>query len=284
MGGSLRFGVSSLSTPNGKRGKEGSELRYNLWLQSTHFRFAVIKAILLPVDLTWCTEETKESCSLNKKAGVDWLANFLKRNNNLAIRQPEATSLARCTIFYKNNVSRFFEKLGDIYQRCNLEPYRIWNMDKTGVNTVLGLNKIVASKGTKQAGAVTSAERGEQVTVAAAVNAQGSAMLPMILFPRKNILYWGSQWVGLDKRGNVRNVCAPLYQTHVEAINLCRKHDVVMLSFPPHCSHRLQPLDLSVFGPFKRQCSSGIYAWLKKKERKINNSSDEKDETFCLVR
>ncbi|KAF2891293.1 hypothetical protein ILUMI_14880 [Ignelater luminosus] len=50
----------------------------------------------------------------------------------------------------------------------------------------------------------------------------------------------------------------------VEAINLCRKHDVVMLSFPPHCSHRLQPLDLSVFGPFKRQCSSRIDAWLKK--------------------
>uniref|UniRef100_A0A3Q2VJV2 Uncharacterized protein n=1 Tax=Haplochromis burtoni TaxID=8153 RepID=A0A3Q2VJV2_HAPBU len=29
-----------------------------------------------------------------------------------------------------------------------------------------------------------------------------------------------------------------------------------MLSFPPHCSHRLQPLDRSVYGPLKRHINS----------------------------
>ena len=29
-------------------------------------------------------------------------------------------------------------------------------------------------------------------------------------------------------------------------------YDVVMLSFPPHCSHRLQPLDRTVFEPLKK--------------------------------
>jgi len=36
----------------------------------------------------------------------------------------------------------------------------------------------------------------------------------------------------------------------IQTIDLV-KNNGVMLSFPPHCSHRLQPLDVSVFGPFK---------------------------------
>lgn len=35
-----------------------------------------------------------------------------------------------------------------------------------------------------------------------------------------------------------------------------------MLSFPPHCTHRLQPLDRSVFGPFKKHINSEIGQWL----------------------
>lgn len=36
-----------------------------------------------------------------------------------------------------------------------------------------------------------------------------------------------------------------------------------MLSFPPHCSHKLQPLDVSVFGPFKKYCAAAQDAWLR---------------------
>lgn len=36
-----------------------------------------------------------------------------------------------------------------------------------------------------------------------------------------------------------------------------------MLSFPPHCSHKLQPLDVSVFGPFKKFLSSAQDAWMR---------------------
>ncbi len=36
-----------------------------------------------------------------------------------------------------------------------------------------------------------------------------------------------------------------------------------MLSFPPHCSHRLQPLDRSVYGPLKRHINSTCDAWMR---------------------
>ncbi|KAF2893070.1 hypothetical protein ILUMI_13103 [Ignelater luminosus] len=154
--------------------------------------------------------------------------------------------------------------------------------------------KDLGNKGHEQVGAVTSAERGEQVTVAAVVNAQGSVMPHMILFPRKNFRNHfirdglrgcsgtanGSGWMNEEtfvmfvhhfikhSKPSPDNPVLLLLDNHsshfsVEAINLCRDHGMVMLSSPPHCSHRLQPLDLPVFRPFKRQCSSGIDAWLK---------------------
>ncbi|XP_060717119.1 uncharacterized protein LOC132839923 [Tachysurus vachellii] len=39
-------------------------------------------------------------------------------------------------------------------------------------------------------------------------------------------------------------------------------HGIVLLTFPPHCSHKLQPLDRSVFGPFKRMENSASDDWM----------------------
>ncbi|XP_018332974.1 uncharacterized protein LOC108742303 isoform X3 [Agrilus planipennis] len=35
-----------------------------------------------------------------------------------------------------------------------------------------------------------------------------------------------------------------------------------MLSFPPHCTHRLQPLDRSVFGPLKKYVNNSMDQWM----------------------
>ena len=36
-----------------------------------------------------------------------------------------------------------------------------------------------------------------------------------------------------------------------------------MLSFPPHCSHKLQPLDRTVYGPFKRYYNNACNSWMQ---------------------
>src|SRR6218665_1003861 len=49
----------------------------------------------------------------------------------------------------------------------------------------------------------------------------------------------------------------------VEAIQLAKDSGVVMLSFPPNCSHRMQPIDRSVYGPFKRHISASQASWMR---------------------
>lgn len=48
--------------------------------------------------------------------GIDWFSNFMQRNN-LSVRKPEATSIARQTAFNKVAVDGFFKRFSDIMTR-----------------------------------------------------------------------------------------------------------------------------------------------------------------------
>ena len=228
-------------------------------------------------------------------AGADWFAGFIKRNPNIAVRSPEST---RATSFNRHNVESFFMKLAQVMDRHKLQAGDIWNMDETGVTTVQKPSKVVAHKGIKQVGAVTSGERGTErgtlVTVVVAVNAIGNAMPPMFIFPRKNfrdhfIRDGPSSCIGagnksgwmtelefgtfmlhfvLHSRSSKEKPVLPLLDNHgshlsVEAIELARDNGVVLPSFPPHTSHRLQPLDRTVYGPFKCFISNAQDSWMR---------------------
>lgn len=70
--------------------------------------------------------------------------------------------------------------------RCNFGPSDIWNCDETGISTVHNPPKILAPKGKKQIGGMTSGERGATITMIAAVNAIGNSIPPLFVFPRVN--------------------------------------------------------------------------------------------------
>lgn len=150
-------------------------------------------------------------------------------------------------------------------------------MDETGVTTVQKPKNIVASNGMKQTGALTPAERGQLVTVCAAVSAAGNTDLPQEESQRPfhsrwtTRQYWGSSSVWLDDNRNVylfmqhfmkhvrpaKPVLLPLdcHPSHlgIDMISLAKDNGVLLLSSPPHCDHKLQPL--SVFGPLKTAVS-----------------------------
>ena len=125
---------------------------------------------------------------LRGSAGKDWFYGFLSRHKDkISVRAATGTSLARAKGFSKASVDAFFDLLEVEYARHNFEPSRIFNVDETGLSIVQSkIPKVIALKGKRQVGSVTSAERGSLVTVVACMSAGGTYVPPMMIFPRKN--------------------------------------------------------------------------------------------------
>lgn len=49
----------------------------------------------------------------------------------------------------------------------------------------------------------------------------------------------------------------------IEGVNFCCSSGIVLLLLQPHCSHKLQPLDRTVYGPFKKVVNTACDPWMK---------------------
>ena len=76
----------------------------------------------------------------------------------------------------------FFNQLSQVLELHKFEGNDIWNIDGKGVTTVQKPNHIVARRGSKQVGAMTSGERGILVTIACAEQALGNCIPPFLCF------------------------------------------------------------------------------------------------------
>lgn len=228
----------------------------------------------------------------NQIAGVDWMNGFRQRNNNLSLRKPENTSAARSFGFNKTAVNEFYTNLEKVYTRHKFTADRIYNFDESGISTVLSCPKVFAEKTQKQVGQLVSAERGELITFGGIISASGNTLPPLFVFPRvhyKDYFIHGapegslgvatkSGWINsqifvdvlkhiqhhtLCSKENPILLLCDNHESHVtiEAINYARDNGIVYLSFPPHTSHRLQPLDVGVFGPFKSKLKTAFNDW-----------------------
>ncbi|XP_072398204.1 uncharacterized protein [Diabrotica undecimpunctata] len=198
----------------------------------------------------------------------DWFTSFLQRNAELAKRTPEATSLSTTMSFNKTNVERFFSNLEIVLRRFNFSPADIWNMDEIGITTVqIPSDHIVARRGVKQVGRVTSAERRTLLhfLTDAPAGSAGSAN-PSGWMKEVHFIQYIQHFIKYGKASKENPLLLLIYNhdSHLspEALNICKDHGITVLSFPPHCSHKLQPLDRSVYEPLKKYVNTACDSWM----------------------
>ena len=127
-----------------------------------------------------------------------------------------------------------------------------------------------------------------------AVSALGNSMPPLLIFPRvhfkRDIFLNGappgtvgaaypSGWMTSDNflvflkhfvHHSNASKAAPVillcdnHESHIsiEGLDYASENGVHMLSFPPHCSHKMQPLDRTVYGPFKKYYNTACDNWM----------------------
>lgn len=214
-------------------------------------------------------------------AGKDWLFSFVNRHG-LSQRVAESTSSARINGFNEEEFVKFFQNLKKVQDDKNFTPSNIYNCDETGISVIPKCqSKIIAKKGRRRVGQKTSGERGETVTAEICVSATGSYLPPVLLFPRvkvnesflegKPAESWAIfnrtgwmdkesftkwfEWFILQSHASPENPVLLLFDGHnshvknLQVAKLAIEKNVTLLCFPPHCSHRMQMLDVVFMKP-----------------------------------
>lgn len=179
--------------------------------------------------------------------------------------------------------------------RFKFSPHDIYNIDESGFTTVQIPAKVVSTRGKKQVGSLTSAERGELCTVLCGISAGGSALPPFFVFPRarmkESFLNGAPPGAGgtATKSGWMNSKIfseeyLPFFIQHTKATNekpvllimdnheshsslaaviVAKENGITILTLPPHTSHKMQPLDRSIYGPMKGFFNKETDNWMR---------------------
>ena len=153
---------------------------------------------------------------------------------------------------------------------------------KAGYPMYKNTGKIIATRGSRTVGKMTSGERGQNVTIICGLNAAGQYIPPFFLFARKRMdnrlmgaaapqtkgyatgtgwtnaeifVLWLKHFTNTTKASmdNKQVIILDGHHSHktLEAINYARAHGITLITLPPHSTHKMQPLDITFFKALK---------------------------------
>lgn len=222
----------------------------------------------------------------NGMPGQGWLKWWRKRNPDIVLRHSQGLDKSRARGLCKENVQSFYSNLSKLYDMHAYPPSRVWNCDESGCQA--GRNGgclVLARKGARSVHSIIPDQR-EWLSVLVCVNAAGIAIPSFYIFKgkrfRKNYIakcepgatmamqprawmtaFLFSKWIShfikcVQETDNISPSNRHLlvldgHNSHVTLDVVYQARDVGLdiLTLPSHTSHALQPLDVSLFKPFK---------------------------------
>ena len=223
--------------------------------------------------------------------GKHWWRSFRTRHPQLTLRTADNLERSRANALNKQVVDNYFETLKVTLETNNLvnTPRQLFNCDETFLPLNISSEKVIARKNAQH---VYSQSRGtsEHITLLCGASAAGMALPPMIIFSKAfpggsykfdgpdDAVYAKSESGWIDSElflawmkkvflkycGSPRPVILFVdgHASHVnlDVIDLARENDIILFCLPPHTTHALQPLDVSVFKSLKSHFSKAVRA------------------------
>jgi DDE superfamily endonuclease/helix-turn-helix, Psq domain/Tc5 transposase DNA-binding domain len=218
--------------------------------------------------------------------GKHWMQAFLKRNPTIQTQKAYSRESARVNGASTEVIRPWFNHLS-LPEVQAIKPENRYNMDEAGIMEGLGENGLVIGSAGKRS--IQKKFPGSRVwtTFIECVSASGVALPPLVIFKGKSVQQqwfpedlqpfytweftasangWTSDEIAVEW---LEKLFIPLaipsdsrekrllildgHGSHetTDFMYLCFQHNIYLLYLPPHTSHVLQPLDLSIFSALK---------------------------------
>lgn len=219
--------------------------------------------------------------------GKRWMSNFLRRNPVIKTKKQHRIDSIRLNGATTEIIKPWFQRL-EVPAIKVIKPENRWNMDEAGIMEGQGENGLVVGSVEKRF--IQKKQPGGRTWTSfiECISALGQALKPLVIYKGKSVQ---QQWFGLElrdykdwkfhatdngwttdatalewlltvfipqsaprDRNDHRLLILDGHGSHetTEFMWECYKHNIHLLFLPPHTSHVLQPLDLSIFSPLKR--------------------------------
>jgi 4-hydroxybenzoate polyprenyltransferase len=226
----------------------------------------------------------------HKNLGKRWMEGFLRRNPILRTKRARNIDSVRVNGATTSVIKGWFPRLA-IPLIAAIKPEHRYNMDESGIMEGYGANGLVV--GSSERRSIQKKQPGSRAWTSfiECISATGRALTPLVIFKGKSVqqqwfpqdlsLFKGWEFTATDNAWTTDDTAVEwltkvfLPQTATpeprllildghgshettDFMYLCYQNNVHLLFLPPHSSHVLQPLDLSVFSSLKSHYRTAV--------------------------
>ncbi|XP_044716546.1 DDE superfamily endonuclease domain-containing protein [Hirsutella rhossiliensis] len=214
------------------------------------------------------------------EVGKDWPYSFVRRNSDeLGCTWFDGFDIARKRADNASRYRAYYELIGEKIEKYDILPCNTYNVDEKGF--LLGVINRTKRDGNRS-----------WITFLACVCQDLTALPPFLIYQGKPGQVQDSWLTEFDpehqaafsqpqKRArNGRDYRLLITDGHSSHVNMdflewCDQHRIIVAVFPPHSTHRLQPLDVSLFGPLSTAYTNQLIQWTAKTQGLIGLSKRE---------
>ena len=214
----------------------------------------------------------------------NWPQGFYLRHPEVKSKRLKALDVRRYGPSIYDKVAQWFAIIGPELRNPAIRAENVYNMDETGIQlSVLRTQKVLVSREDESGCRGTGVKR-DLITAVECISADGRSLHPLIVWASTThrstwithptpgwhfavsksgyvdseiSLYWLQKVFDPQTRaranGKPRILINDGFTTHesLEVLQFCFENNIILCRLPSHTSHKLQPCDVSVFGPLK---------------------------------